>query len=668
MCGIAGFVAPARSFSGRELEDLALNMAAALRPRGPDDYGAWADPETGVSLGHRRLAIQDLSVEGHQPMYSRDGRYILILNGEIYNFGELRCQLEAKGHTFRGHSDTEVMLAAFSEYGIEPALKSFVGMFAFAVWDRQERRLHLARDRAGEKPLYYGWNEGVLLFGSELKALRAFPQFQANVDREALRLFVRHNYIPAPHSIYQNIFKLPPGSVLTLNMSQLASRELPEPQPYWSLWAAAQAGAANPFPGDASEAVDRLDRLLRDSVAMQLVADVPVGAFLSGGIDSSTIVALMQAKSSRPVKTFSIGFPNKEHDEAPYAAGVANHLGTQHTELYVHPATLLGVIPRIAQIYDEPFADTSHIPTLLLCELARKQVTVCLSGDGGDELFGGYSLYQRTQQMWNVMRRIPPFVRKGLSTPLALTAANGIKIQSRFQSEPRLLKRLLRLSELLPVSNDHSLYHLLTAQCRNSEEWLREPNSEPSKNSLATRWESLPDLLHKMMYCDFMGYLPDEVLVKVDRAAMSVSLETRIPLLDHRIIEFAWSLPAFLKQRRNQGKWLLRQVLNRYVPAKLVERPKQGFAAPVAEWLRTELRPWAEELLDENSLRRDGFFQERNVRQKWKEHLGGLRDWGAPLWNVLMFQGWWEAQKIQKKPVSSTPVSTTPLPESILAA
>jgi asparagine synthase (glutamine-hydrolysing) len=379
-------------------------------------------------------------------------------------------------------------------------------------------------------------------------------------------------------------------------------------------------------------------------------------------------VALMQARNNRPVKTFSIGFPNKEHDEAPYAAGVANYLGTQHTELYVHPATMLGVIPRIAQIYDEPFADTSHIPTLLLCELARKQVTVCLSGDGGDELFGGYSLYQRTQQMWNVMGKIPPFVRKGLAAPLALTAANGIKIQSRLQSEPRLLKRLLRLSELLPVSNDQSLYHLLTAQCRNSEEWLREPDPEPRKNSSATRWESLPDLLHKMMYSDFIGYLPDEVLVKVDRAAMSVSLETRIPLLDHRIIEFAWSLPALLKQRRNQGKWLLRQVLHRYVPAKLVERPKQGFAAPVAEWLRTELRPWAEDLLDENSLRRDGFFQECNVRQKWKEHLSGLRDWGAPLWNVLMFQGWWEAQKIQNKSLCATPVSATPLPESILAA
>jgi asparagine synthase (glutamine-hydrolysing) len=659
MCGIAGFVDPARNFSGRELEDLALSMVATLQHRGPDDEGVWTDPDSGVSLGHRRLAIQDLSAEGHQPMQSADGRYILILNGEIYNFRELRSDLETKGHVFRGHSDTEVMLAAINEHGVEPALRSFVGMFAFALWDRHDRQLYLARDRAGEKPLYYGWNEGVFLFGSELKALRVFPRFQASVDLEALRLFLRHNYVPAPHSIYRNIFKLPPGSFVSLNTSQFENRELPAPQQYWSLWAAAQAGLADPFRGDAGQAVDHLTRLLSDSVAMQLVADVPVGAFLSGGIDSSTVVALMQAQSRRPIKTFSIGFPNKEHNEAPFAAVVANHLGTQHTELYIHPATLLGVIPRIPHIYDEPFADTSHIPTLLLCELARKQVTVCLSGDGGDELFGGYALYQRTQQMWNVMRRIPGSARKRLAEFLARTAANGINLQSRLQSEPRFLKRLLRLSELLPVSNDESLYQLLTAKCRRCEEWLREGTPEPHRNGSAVPWEALPGLLDRMMYNDFIAYLPDEVLVKVDRAAMSVSLETRIPLLDHRIIEFAWSLPASFKQRGHQGKWLLRQVLYRHVPRKLVERPKRGFAAPVEEWLRKDLRPWAEELLDENRMRRDGFFQERNVRQKWNEHVSGKGDWGQPLWNVLMFQGWWQAQQSQKKAVVSTPVSAT---------
>jgi asparagine synthase (glutamine-hydrolysing) len=659
MCGIAGFVSPAKSFSSAELEDLAFTMVATLRHRGPDDKGVWTDPNTGVTLGHCRLAIQDLSAEGHQPMQSADNRYILVLNGEIYNFRQLRALLESTGHAFRGHSDTEVMLAAFSEYGVETALKSFVGMFAFALWDRREQRLYLARDRAGEKPLYYGWNEGVFFFGSELKALRAFPRFQGEVDLEALRLFIRHNYIPAPHSIYRNIFKLPPGTLISLNMAQFESRELPVPQAYWSLWAAAQAGLANPFRGDAGEAVDHLTRLLRESVALQLVADVPVGAFLSGGIDSSTIVALMQAQSSRPIKTFSIGFANREHNEAHFAAKVANHLETQHTELYIHPGTLLEVIPRMPQVYDEPFADSSQIPTLLLCELARKQVTVSLSGDGGDELFGGYALYQRAQQIWNVMRRIPGPIRKYLAGFLGPLTANGITLQGLFRSEPRLLKRLSRLSDLLPVSDDQSLYQMLIAQCRHCDQWLLQATPGNGKQSSPIAWESFPDLLHRMMCQDFLTYLPDEVLVKVDRAAMAVSLETRIPLLDHRIVEFAWSLPVSLKQRGRQGKWLLRQVLYRYVPPQLVERPKQGFAAPVEQWLRKELRPWAEELLDESRLRQEGFFQERTIRRKWDEHLCGKGDWGRPLWNVLMFQAWWEAQKGQKKPATPAPVSTT---------
>jgi len=672
MCGIAGFVSPARSFSGAELEHMAFAMVATLRHRGPDDKGVWADSNSGVSLGHCRLAIQDLSAEGHQPMQSADTRYILALNGEIYNFRQLRSLLETAGHVFRGHSDTEVMLAAFSEYGVETALKSFVGMFAFALWDRQEKRLYLARDRVGEKPLYYGWNEGVFFFGSELKALRAFPQFQGEVDQEALKLYIRHNYIPAPHSVYRNIFKLPPGSFITLNTGQFESRELPLPQQYWSLWAVAQAGLANPFRGDAAEAADHLALLLRESVALQLVADVPVGAFLSGGIDSSTIVALMQAQSRRPIKTFSIGFANREHNEAHFAAKVANHLGTQHTEFYVHPETLLQVIPRMPLVYDEPFADSSQIPTLLLCELARKQVTVSLSGDGGDELFGGYAVYQRAQQMWNVMRRIPVPVRKRLAGLFGSLATRGITLQGLLRSEPRLLKRLSRLSDLLPVSDDQALYQLLIAQCRHCEQWLRQATPEADKKSSTVAWDSFPDLLHRMMYQDSSTYLPDEVLVKVDRAAMAVSLETRIPLLDHRIIEFAWSLPVSFKQSGNQGKWLLRQVLYRYVPPQLVERPKQGFAAPVEQWLRKELRPWAEELLDENRLRQEGFFQERTIRRKWNDHLSGNGDWGRPLWNVLMFQAWWEAQKSPEKavqaPVSAIRPGANPLTEPSLAA
>src|ERR1051326_5584431 len=397
MCGIAGFVDASGQLSRPELESTAHEMVANLRHRGPDDEGIWADPEIGVALGHCRLSIQDLSAEGHQPMRSADGRYVVVFNGEIYNFHDLKQQLENRGQTFRGHSDTEVMLAAITECGLEAAVKSFLGMFAFALWDRKSGHLHLVRDRAGEKPLYYGWSSGTFLFGSELKALRAHPRWHGELDQEALTLFLRHNYIPAPHSIYRNISKLSPGCILTLSASQLEARQTPPPQPYWSLWSAAKAGIERPFSGNRREAVQYLTRLLNAAVGLQMVADVPVGAFLSGGIDSSLVVAVMQAQSRRPIKTFSIGFGEEDYDEAPFAKAVAGHLGTQHTELYVHASTLQEAIPRLPEIYDEPFADTSHIPTVLLCEMARKQVTVSLSGDAGDELFGGYAVYQRTQ-------------------------------------------------------------------------------------------------------------------------------------------------------------------------------------------------------------------------------------------------------------------------------
>lgn len=655
MCGIAGFVNPSRCLSRPQLEDVALNMAATLRHRGPDDQGVWADPESGVGLAHRRLAIQDLSSEGHQPMRSADGRYVLIFNGEIYNFQQLKSYLERANHKFRGHSDTEVMLAAFREYGVQPALEKFVGMFAFALWDCRERRLYLARDRAGEKPLYYGWNRGVFLFGSELKALRAYPGFEADVDSQALALFMRHNYIPAPRSIYRNTFKLPAGALLSLDVRHLETHDSPLPEQYWSLRSVARNGLSHPFEGDATAATERLTQLLNESVAMQMVADVPIGAFLSGGIDSSLVVALMQAQSSRSIKTFSIGFADPENDEAPFARAVANHLGTQHTELYVDAALLLNAVPRLPQIYDEPFADTSHIPTILLSELARKQVTVSLSGDGGDELFGGYSLYRKADLLWKVMQRISKPRRDRLANCVARAAGAGLEVQNRIWPEFDLFKRSLRLSELLRVSNDHELYRLLTAHCRKVGEWLHDTHLESGAEN--GTWEVRPELYHRMMYQDFVRYLPDEVLVKVDRAAMSASLETRIPLLDSRIIEFAWSLPLHFKKRRGRGKWLLRQVLYQYVPRELVERPKQGFAAPVEDWIRKELRPWAEELLSENQLRQSGFFRERNVRQKWNEHLSGKGDWGRPLWNVLMFQSWLEAQKIDRPAVAGASVS-----------
>lgn len=647
MCGIAGFVNPSRRLSRPQLENLALNMASALRHRGPDDEGVWAEPESGVGLAHRRLAIQDLSSEGRQPMRSADGRYVLVFNGEIYNFLQLKSSLEQAGHKFRGHSDTEVMLAAFCEFGIRAALEKFIGMFAFALWDCHEDRLHLARDRAGEKPLYYGWNRGVFLFGSELKALGAYPEFEGEVDAQALAWFMRRNYIPAPRSIYRNILKLPAGSTLSLGAKDFETHQMPCPEQYWSLWSAAQNGMAHPFQGDAAAATEQLTQLISESIAMQMVADVPVGAFLSGGIDSSLVVALMQAQSRRSIKTFSIGFGDSECDEAPFARAVANHLGTQHTELYVHPATMLEVVPRLPQIYDEPFADTSHIPTILLSELARKQVTVSLSGDGGDELFGGYSLYRKAELLWAGMQRISPAGRNRLADLIARAAGKGLEIENQICRG--FSKRSLRLSELLRTPSDRELYQLLSAHCRRLDDWLQEPGLDCGAKD--ETWDSFPELFHRMMYEDFVGYLPDEVLVKVDRAAMSVSLETRIPLLDRRIIEFAWSLPLQFKKRHGQGKWLLRQILYRYVPRQLVDRPKQGFAAPVENWIRKELRPWAEELLSEDRLRQSGFFRERNVRQKWNEHLSGKGDWGRPLWNVLMFEGWLEGQKADKASV-----------------
>jgi asparagine synthase (glutamine-hydrolysing) len=619
-------------------------MAARLVHRGPDDEGSWADPNVGVGLGHRRLAIQDLSREGHQPMRSADGRYVLIFNGEIYNFLDLKDQLENRGHTFRGHSDTEVILAAFVESGVANAVSSFVGMFAFAVWDRAQRRLWLVRDRAGEKPLYYGWSGGVFVFGSELKALRQHPDWHGEVDRDALALYMRHSYVPAPYSIYRNIFKLPAGSFLSLGEKDLQIRQTPIPQSYWSLRSAVEEGLAHPFKGDERDAMEQLRALLNDSIRQQMVADVPIGAFLSGGIDSSTIVALMQARSGRPIKTFSIGFPESQYDEAPFAKAVANHLGTQHVELYVHASMLRNAVPRMPHIYDEPLADTSHIPTLLLCELARKQVTVCLSGDAGDELFGGYGRYRKTRQLWTVLRSIQVPTRERLAQFLSAGASRCADIESRFGLEPRLFKRLLRLSELLPVESDYSLYQLLVSSCRDPDAWLSEPNHAPDTNRLRQGWKLSPDLLDRMRYWDFIQYLPDEILVKVDRAAMSVNLETRIPLLNHRIIEFAWSLPTNFRHRRGQSKWLLRQLLYQYVPPSLIERPKQGFAAPIEQWLRAELRPWAEDLISNNCLRRHGLFREQTVRRKWMENLSGTRDWGRPLWNVLMFQAWFEHQ------------------------
>jgi asparagine synthase (glutamine-hydrolysing) len=578
-------------------------------------------------------------------MQSADGRYVLVFNGEIYNFEALRRELVARGHSFRGHSDTEVLLAGFCEWGLVATLERSIGMFALAVWDRQSRTLHLARDRAGEKPLYYGWAGGVFMFASELKALRAHPQWEAGIDHSAVALLTRYGYIPAPYCIYKNIHKLPPACVLALTERDLLARKMAQAKSYWSLQSVAQNAAAQSFRGTETEAADQLHSLLLGSVRQQMVADVPLGAFLSGGIDSSLVVALMQAQSRRPIKTFSIGFHQNGFDEAPFAKAVARHLGTDHSELYVQPDELVQVISRLPAIYDEPFADSSQIPTVLLCELARSQVTVSLSGDAGDELFGGYDGYRKAQRIWPLMRHIPRNVRAGLARPLEALTAFALRGRIQPAVVSHLLTRLANLSKLLPSPTDRNLHQLLMSPNREPLAWLKRKEEPPTGFECKYPWEELPDLLHRMMYMDFVSYLPDDILVKVDRAAMSVGLETRIPLLDHRVIEYAWSLPASLKQRHGCGKWLLRQVLNRYVPKALVERPKKGFNGPVAQWLRGPLRPWAEDMLAVERLRQEGFLDEKIVRQNWKEHLSGGTDRGVALWHVLMFQAWLAPQK-----------------------
>lgn len=644
MCGFTGFLAPdhlRRSFEA--MGETVLGMTDTLHHRGPDDRGVWVDADAGLALGFRRLAIVDLTPEGHQPMTSAGGRYVLAFNGEVYNHDELRRELTtAHAPPFRGRSDTEVMLAAFEHWGPERALERFVGMFAFALWDRRERTLRLVRDRLGEKPLYYGRVNGALVFGSELKALRAYPGFACDVDREALSLYMRFGYVPAPRSIYQGIFKLPPASCLTIRDGQ----DLSEPVPYWSAHDAGALGTAAPFEGTESEAVDQLDARLRDAVGLQMVADVPLGAFLSGGVDSSTIVGVMQAQSPRPVKTFTIGFDEAGYDEAHHAAAVARHLGTDHTALYVTAAEAREVIPSLPTLYDEPFADSSAIPTFLVSQLARSQVTVSLSGDGGDELFGGYSWYPRTANVWSKLRRMPSGLRRTTSGVLAGLATGRAFASNRPGAGGRFSRltsadRLGKLSTLLGRSATPEEVHwsLLSKWDGRPAVVLGTTEPPPSPPS----WQANPsvgDVARRLMLTDLLTYLPGDILAKVDRATMGVSLEARAPFLDHRVVEFAWRVPTAMKLRDGVGKWLLRQVLDRYVPRSLIERPKMGFTVPVGAWLRGPLREWAEDLIDDGRLRREGFLNPGPIRRRWNDHLAGRRDWDDALWHVLMFQSW----------------------------
>jgi asparagine synthase (glutamine-hydrolysing) len=621
-------------------------MTARLEHRGPDDAGLWLDAAAGIGIGHRRLSILELSPLGHQPMVSACGRYVLAFNGEIYNYRTLRAELGEQAYPWRGQSDTEVLLASIALKGLPATLPLLNGMFALACWDRQTRCLLLARDRLGEKPLYYGWQQGHFLFGAELKAMTAHPEWRGELNRGALAAFLRLAYVPAPHSIYTGIHKLQPGTLLTLS----AGRMEPSIEPYWSARTAVEQGLARPFPGTEEDAVERLEELLADAVALRMRSDVPLGAFLSGGIDSSSIVALMQAQSSRPVRTFTIGFAEVGYNEADDARRVAAHLGTEHTELYVTPADALAVVPRLPQIWDEPFADPSQVPTLLLSTLARRDVTVCLSGDGGDELFGGYSRYLWTRDSWQRLRWAPLALRRIL--------ARGVGAV-----RPAIWSRLLApFGDLLPgplrVANTgdrlHKAIDVLTGDSpealflRLSSHWTSPSTAVIGATEPATaltdptRRARTPGITEAMMYVDSVLYLPDNILVKLDRASMGVSLEARVPLLDHRIFEFAWTLPTRWKVRGRVGKRPLRRIVGKHVPPALLDRPKMGFGVPLEEWLRGPLKDWAEALIARERLVREGFLHADPVHTKWVEHQSGRRNWSYCLWNILMFQAWLE--------------------------
>lgn len=676
MCGLVGFINKDTDVL-TNLNQIVENMASAIDYRGPDDSGTWADYTIGIALGHRRLSILDLSTAGHQPMHSVTGRYVIAYNGEIYNHLDMRAELLDLGVSpnWNGHSDTETLLAGFEQWGIIPTLTKANGMFAFALWDKHTNTLHLARDRFGEKPLYYGWtgdntNEKHVsfVFGSELKALTKHPNFENKVSHSALEKYLRFLYVPAPESIYQDIYKLEPGCILSIknDLPIAPSYALSAPyenlkltiQRWWCLAEIVENGSKNPFTNE-TEAIDSLHESLRKAVKTQSIADVPLGAFLSGGVDSSLIVALMQEQNNKPIKTFTVGFEESKFDESPYAKAVSKHLGTEHTTIVISAKETLAIVPQLAKMYDEPFADSSQIPSYLISKIAQKQVTVALSGDAGDELFGGYYRYLWGPKIWRSLMWIPYPIRNQLCELLSAVPIRFLNVLEgpfnyllpKSKQVNNLAEKILKMAlRLKNINSYENLYRNIVSTWQNPEEILLNEKNEvkvKEKNNSNNKFINIPKSgLEKIelnfMYQDTVNYLPGDILCKLDRASMATSLETRVPFLDKYVTEVAWRLPLNMKIRGNEGKWALRQILYKYVPRELIERPKAGFAVPISNWLRGPLREWAEELLSPSKLHNQGFFKPEIIEYKWKEHLKGNKDYSSELWAILMFQSWLE--------------------------
>lgn len=638
MCGITGFWQFSRSSSGFALDRIVQEMADQLISRGPDSSGVWVDPDSHLAFGHRRLSIVDLSETGHQPMRSSSGRFVITYNGEVYNAPELSQDLQKKGFVFRGTSDTEVILAACEAYGVEEATQKLIGMFAFALWDIKDKKLYLVRDRLGIKPLYWGLHQNTLFFGSQVKSFKPHPLWRPEIRREILPSYFRFGYIPGPSSIYQDIQKLSPGCIAIIERPEKITIK-----PYWSMQEVIQQQQSQPYHFSTKEWIDQLENLLKDAVKRCMVSDVPVGAFLSGGIDSSTVAALMQTQSSTPIQTFSIGFHEENYNEAHHAATIAQHLGTHHHELYLKPQEALDIIPTIPEWCDEPFADSSQVPTFLVSQLAQKHLKVCLSGDGGDEFFAGYDRYFFANRLWNRLSLLPLHLRKIASWGLeSITPQQWDFLNTLIpghKERPLIGDKLHKLAPLLTRLTHKDLYLNLISLWNKPESLVCDVQEElffPWK--MNTNYPQL-SFIEEMQFIDSQTYLPDDILSKVDYASMAVSLESRVPLLDHRVVEFAWRIPLELKLKHPQGKWILREVLKRYVPQNLIDRPKIGFGVPIDQWLRGALRPWAEELLSESSLKQSGLHADP-IRQRWKDHLSGTRNWQYSLWPVLMFQAW----------------------------